>query len=33
MGFDSKEEDKENENPTTLADGKKRSIVGSSNLI
>ena len=33
-GYDSKEEeDKENENPTTLTDGKKRSIVGSSNLI
>jgi hypothetical protein len=29
------EEDKykENENPTTLTDGKKKSIVGSSNLI
>jgi hypothetical protein len=32
-GYDSKEEDKENKNPTTLTDGKKRSIVGSSNLI
>jgi hypothetical protein len=33
-GHDSKEEeDKENENPTTLTEGKKRSIVGSSNLI
>ena len=32
-GYDSKEEVKENENPTTLTDGKKRSIVGSSNLI
>ena len=34
-GYDSKEEEgKENKNPrTTLTDGKKRSIVGSSNLI
>ena len=32
-GYDSKEEDKDNENPTTLTDGKKRSIVGSTNLI
>ena len=33
-GYDSKEEeDKENENRTTLTEGKKRSIVGSSNLI
>ena len=33
-GYDSKEEeDKENKNSTTLTDGKKRSIAGSSKLI
>ena len=32
--YDSKEEeDKENENPTTLTEGNKGSIVGSFNLI
>jgi len=31
--YDSKEEDKENKYPTPLTDKKKRSIVGSINLI